>query len=256
MKKVPPVVWQARSRVAAFRRRLHAVDFWWRDEEPVDLETLATVLLSCPIVQLPQLSENRALQYLERVAGIVTGSETAAFEPLAGALIVGGLGLPRWIFVEATDSVVRRRFTVAHEIGHLVLEAEPEVAQRRAQAGVRIPLSDQGRALRTFSRCGGDAVGQVRSPRPPRRAWTTADLREINANHFAAELLMPFEGVRSLISKHAGATGICTQRQMEEIAAALADRYRVSLACARTHLQRDLALSPLEDQLNHDLFQG
>ncbi len=72
------------------------------------------------------------------------------------------------IGVNATNSLVRRRFSVAHELGHFVL---PHGAEHFVSYGT--PVSE------------GD---------PPNYDWR----KEREANQFAAELLMPAEQVRSL----------------------------------------------------------
>lgn len=76
------------------------------------------------------------------------------------------------IYVNAQESPVRRRFTIAHEIGHFELH-------RSQLGGVKVDvLADL--KLPTFQRSG---------------AWSPV---EREANVFAAELLMPQEAVRNL----------------------------------------------------------
>ncbi len=80
-------------------------------------------------------------------------------------------GEPRWaIVVNANDAPVRRRFTIAHELGHLLIHKYPTPhADGRYQVRFRNEKS---------------ATGSVRE--------------EIEANQFAAELLMPEKEVRRL----------------------------------------------------------
>ena len=68
------------------------------------------------------------------------------------------------IFVNANDADVRQRFTISHELGHLLMHVEPET-----ETLFRDERSSQGRS------------------RP-----------EIQANSFAASLLMPEEEIRRL----------------------------------------------------------
>jgi Zn-dependent peptidase ImmA (M78 family) len=75
------------------------------------------------------------------------------------------------IYINASDSEVRRRFTCAHELGHYV--------------------------ARTTGRS-DDSFGYI-DRRGPSAAHGT-DPSEIYANQFAAELLMPHENVRALAS--------------------------------------------------------
>lgn len=83
-------------------------------------------------------------------------------EELAGFLYVAGpVGV---VFVNASDSIARRRFTVAHEIGHFLLH----------------------RALMTNGRWIADSPQMIHEV-DEETSW----LHEREANRFAAELLMP-----------------------------------------------------------------
>ena len=88
---------------------------------------------------------------------------------ISGAIVREGDQIT--IGINAAHPSTRKRFTIAHEIGHLVLhDAESKVDHRYAQtprAGIQLA------ALR--SRVSSEAV----------------DPREIEANRFAASLLMP-----------------------------------------------------------------
>jgi Zn-dependent peptidase ImmA (M78 family) len=76
------------------------------------------------------------------------------------------------VYVEADDSPVRKRFTVAHELGHLVLHL----------AGQDGEFVDNADNFRTAS--------------DPDAAWTPERRREWEANVFASALLMPADLVR------------------------------------------------------------
>lgn len=97
---------------------------------------------------------------------VLMGSEL----PVSGLLVVPR----REIWVEASDTAMRRRFTVAHEIGHWVCH-----------------------------RNGAPAVCHLESGAPPPR-----DPREREANVFAAELLMPEAPVRSAYARDASVAGL------------------------------------------------
>jgi hypothetical protein len=264
--KVQPVVLQAGTQVGAFRRRLHEAEYSWSDDEAVDLQLLCELFLSCPVIPLVGLSDRAALYHLHTQYGFDTSGETPDDAPLAGGLYLGHSGMPRWIFVEHRDSPERQRFSVAHEIGHLVLQAEPEIARESGSAGKLFDGGTPGTITR-FSRCGyaemdaanglGSAGGgYVPSSRPggTRPVWSEADLREIAANHFAAELLMPLEGVRRLIGRETGVQGIRTDREVEHLTSVIASTYQVSHACARKRLTKDLGIVPVARSPNADLF--
>jgi Zn-dependent peptidase ImmA (M78 family) len=76
------------------------------------------------------------------------------------------------VVVNAKHAPARQRFTIAHEIGHLVLHPGQEVHVDNA---FRINLRDG-------------------------RSATADDVEEVEANAFAAILLMPLEWVRSAMS--------------------------------------------------------
>ncbi len=94
----------------------------------------------------------------------------------------------REVLIDAGEGPLRRRFTIAHEVGHFLLHAS-------------LPDADS-----VYCRT---AEVQKRTERP-------ADPREREANRFAAELLMPEEAVRDWVLR-VGPDG-----------AALAERFGVS----------------------------
>lgn len=90
---------------------------------------------------------------------------TAAL-PVSGLLIVAR----RQIWVERTDTEERRRFTIAHEIGHWVCHRHGDPAVCHLEPGAGAPR----------------------------------DMREREANVFAADLLMPAGAVRAAVAAGAG----------------------------------------------------
>jgi Zn-dependent peptidase ImmA (M78 family) len=99
------------------------------------------------------------------------------------------------IVVNASHTHERARFTIAHEIGHLVLHRGRDV---HVDSSFRVNLRD------------------------PRSA-TAEDVEEIEANAFAANLLMPAAWLRAPLADHSidAADGSETE--------ALAERFQVSL---------------------------
>ena len=98
-------------------------------------------------------------------------------------LMLGGIRLSgayapaqRIIMVEATESLGRQRFSMAHELGHA------EIQFRSLASG--LSLFDAG-APATVYRCASEDVND----RSPEKA--AKDLNETLANMFAARLLMP-----------------------------------------------------------------
>jgi hypothetical protein len=260
-------VHRARDAATSVRRRVHALGYDTSLDERLDVEALAVAFLDCELVSLPGLSERVALDYLERTYSVDITDESPSATPLAGSLFVTQTGSHRWIFVDAAESASRQRFTVAHEIGHLVLEAEPELARGRA-AGLSLFDQDVGGKasagpLLKFGRCPADVVGPdgdsgagsatTTRPRKPPKPLSKDELREIHANHFAAELLMPYEGVRRLIATAVGVTGARTESDVDRIVSLVAARFDVSLAAGRLRVTKDLNITGRHDG-HGDLF--
>lgn len=99
------------------------------------------------------------------------------YEPFAGDNVAGMLYQPKTgkpiIGVNSLDGARRQRFTVAHEIGHLLLHPREELHV------------DAGFVLAFRNKKSSDA----------------SDIREIEANQFAAELLMPLNFIERDIHK-------------------------------------------------------
>jgi Zn-dependent peptidase ImmA (M78 family) len=121
-------------------------------------------------------------------------------DDISGALIP--LGENEWaILVNSQHHPNRQRFTIAHELGHLLLH------------GYRTPHADKQFRLR-------DA-----------RSSEGSVLEEIQANQFAAELLMPRAMIMKAIERcgfqHAPANDV-EEEQFEELVTKLAKDFRVS----------------------------
>lgn len=140
---------------------------------------------------------NAAPVPVEELAGIV-GAEIR-FEPYPDGELAGmclrksdGTGI---IGVNATHPITRRRFTIAHELGHFLLHADG------VHVDERIPLNPIGLRYGSTSQ--------------------SADPKEIEANAFAADLLMPL----SLLRKEA----LPSDFGADDDIARLAARYDVSV---------------------------
>jgi Zn-dependent peptidase ImmA (M78 family) len=137
------------------------------------------------------------LKIAKRYATVI---ERSLDSDVSGALIplIGG----KWaIVVNADHAMVRKRFTVAHELGHLLLH------------GYTSPHAD-----RTFKF------------RDARSAEGTA-IDEIQANQFAAELLMPralvLKAAASVPFDHAPATEE-EEHKADQCLRSLSDQFKVS----------------------------
>ncbi len=133
---------------------------------PVPLTMLLEVL-GIEVIQVPDLTRRRAREILGPL--IPEESSTREEESLGGLMAAGG-GITR-VLVRANDILTRRRFTLAHELGHHLLHkpARPEGILR-------------------FDLLAGE--GGDMTPEGMR-------LIEAEAHAFAAELLMPGQAVRA-----------------------------------------------------------
>jgi Zn-dependent peptidase ImmA (M78 family) len=238
------------------RRRFPSVGRVFSADERADVAELASVVCDCELIVVSQLSEVKVFAILHDEYGVdVSDAKKSTDRPLAGALCVASTDSFRWIFVRAEDQPQRQRFTVAHELGHLFVEALAEV--EAAHTVIESPLVPQSIAkdLRLFSRCAvTESPPDVARSGRFSRALTSDDLRELRAHHFAAELLMPADGVRHLMAKVSDSTGIHSTRDLSRLVRDVANHYQVSLSAAKRRVEKDLAVVAIENDPNHDLF--
>ena len=106
----------------------------------------------------------------------------------------------KFIGINSNESPERQRFTIAHEIGHLFLHKGDKVNYE--QDGVML------------FRNGHSSDG--------------TDLREIEANRFAAELLMPETSLRKRLAKEGAVDLVGEKVKTSKLIATLAKEYAVS----------------------------
>jgi Zn-dependent peptidase ImmA (M78 family) len=129
-------------------------------------------------VALPNLTRTGVYDHL--ISEGLTPGDLGEDEPLAGFLyITPSTG---YVYANASDPVPRRRFTVAHELGHFILHREI--------MGGKVSMGDAPDAIRE--------VGDDES----------RDM-ERQANRFAAELLMPAEVCIARVKAFHEAYGVC-----------------------------------------------
>lgn len=163
-------------------------------------DLIGSLNLNC--VELPKLTSRAAADFLLQRNVSVSTSANLNHIPLAGYLHVS----PNFgcIFVNQDDRVTRRRFSIAHELGHFLLHFRPLLAELKARGELltvsvsdSFDASDGERAETDGSadRAGGGEVlfsdpSVVAGLLPPREQM------EDEADAFALELLMPAEVVR------------------------------------------------------------
>jgi Zn-dependent peptidase ImmA (M78 family) len=146
---------------------------------------------------------------VERLAALA-GAEIR-YEPFAGDLsgiVHRTQGNRHIIGVNSLHPLTRRRFTIAHELGHLLLHKDEELhIDERFPIGLRSGLSSLAQ-----------------------------DDREIEANQFAAELLMPLGFLREDLES------LRLDVETEETIHRLAERYQVSVQAMTVRLTSKGAL--------------
>lgn len=187
------------------------------------------------------LSIQSAMNYLLKRGGLSEAWIEPSREPLAGFLYANS----RWgsIFVEKSDLVTRRRFSVAHELGHYLLHFQPLLTNAT-------PMDGFMEAIEAFptSESEGDAdalpVGQVMLIGISPDVVRTFGQMEREANQFAAELLMPAAVVCALTALY------LPHFREDDLVWRLASELLVSRAAMRWRL-RDLDLVvPTRTNLN------
>jgi Zn-dependent peptidase ImmA (M78 family) len=129
-------------------------------------------------------------------------------DDVSGALVPPSEGGDWVILVNKTHTVNRKRFTIAHELGHLLLHQYTS------------PHADRRLMLR-------DA-----------RSSEGSTFEEIEANQFAAELLMP----REFVLKEAKGVSVeyemdaDSEEKLDELVNAMAGRFKVSSHAMRIRL--------------------
>lgn len=200
--------------------------------QATDPFSLAETYLGCQITFLDDLTDRRALHFLETTWKVDISGEKPNDLALAGCLYVTSDGAYRWLFVENTNPRQRQRWTVAHEIGHLFAEVLPDL-ERRAAAFADLFQTIAQTGLLKFGRCSGARIGPL----------TKAAKLELDADDFAAELLMPLDGVRKVIAdQHAG--GFRSESEVSAFVRHVRERYDVSREAATVRITDDLGVRP------------
>ena len=144
--------------------------------------------------ELPNLTVRAVEQYLQ--SRVVVGNSGLGLTgdqnlPLSGFLFASGSAAR--LFVNADEAVVRRRFSVAHELGHFVLHFRPRLSQWREaiESGMDMPSA----FCDSFSIVDSedDLAEDNRDAMLPDN---TIDRQEREADAFATALLMPQSVVR------------------------------------------------------------
>lgn len=192
--------------------------------------------------ELVNLSMQTAMNYLLKRGGLAEPLENPSADPLAGFLYANShFGS---IFVEKTDLVTRRRFSIAHELGHYLLHFQPLLATT---------MNDQDsflEAFEAFPKIDPDVepdalpTGQLTLFGTQDRTYRSIEQMEREANQFAVDLLMPMSVVRALAERYE------PRFRGEDLVWRLASEMLVSGAAMRWRLRELGLLIPLNVTLN------
>src|SRR6266567_3659484 len=194
--------------------------------------------------EISGLTSEAASNFLLRRGAILEPLSGMNQEPLAGYINVNSIAGN--IFVERTDLVVRRRFSVAHELGHYVMHfltlIESGFFEQYEQVEIvevlaPFPLEEETEDLPT-GRIYLPERADLASSLPP------FEQMEREANQFAAELLMPEETVRELLDRYAASC------QDDDLVWRLAGEMLVSRSAMRWRLRNLRLLATSTAQWN------
>lgn len=178
--------------------------------------------------EVPDLTLGKVAEQLEKHGRSLDVADAQA--PLAGFLYAEAQ--TAFLFVKANDSVARRRFSAAHELGHLLLHRDPD--QMVFSDGVSWALSP-AEEIRQDEKQEPSLTLRAPDVSPPQSGALDLERMESEANVFAARLLMP--------------TQVC-QRIWEQYGA----RFEAKPAFLARRLATDLLVSPLAMKIRlHEL---
>lgn len=204
-----PLPLEARARIT------EAVESVWSEASlPPDparprIVPLEVLIQAQPLIvrEVANLTARTAVAYMEAAELLDNEYPATATNPLAGFLYAGPQASEVWgyIFVNAGDPVERRRFSIAHELGHYLLHFLPAIRQAQ-QAGEELHMIEE----HYYSGSDGDDIPQgslthLAGEFSLRPLPTTDYARmEAEANQFAADLLMPVPACRTLRAAWSG----------------------------------------------------
>lgn len=167
----------------------------------VRLDDLVLALnLTCS--EVAGLTRDSASRLLAERGGVQDEDGGERQSPLAGFLYA--IGEDASIFVEQSDPVTRRRFSVAHELGHYLLHFRRLLQRLSAQAGVPVEALDAFPKADDDSEPDAQPEGHIVLPLRFAEVLALPPLAqmELEANRFAAELLMPASLLAELAAEY------------------------------------------------------
>ena len=162
--------------------------------------------------EVPYLTPRNAKIFLAKKMGQTPVLDLNSDENLSGFLFAqqNRSVFTGCIFVDANDSLARRRFSAAHELGHYLLHFLPVMKELAANSDEEF-IATEGliyeTGIDTENASGNDAWAGKQIVIPGLEIAENVMLfteawQEAEANQFAAELLMPAETCQILIAQH------------------------------------------------------
>jgi hypothetical protein len=201
---------------------------------------LRKLITGCPLncVEITDLTREAAIAYFSASESTRDQFDRRDGEILSGFLYTSSRSGTIFVNRSESEPVVRRRFSIAHELGHYLLHLRPLFMVLKAE-GTLIGISDvasdsdSGAADDSMERFAGraDIVGEIETAEllPP------LEEMERQADEFATELLMPVPLVQELFALN------CAKFREKDLAWRLATEMLVSHAAMDRRL-RDLKL--------------
>jgi len=214
---------------------------------------LSTFIEGYPIrsTEIPNLTYASAIQFLMRETGQAMPSPSVEGK-LAGFLYVYEYRdcFYGCILVEANDSIARRRFSAAHELGHYLLHFLPLLKQRHRVSSEALVLTEGLNYNIDAEQEDAIPFGDLQIARElnpePRQPLLNIQQMEREANQFAAEVLMPDPICRTLVEEFSPRFS----KRLRVLTRRMATEFLVSPEAMKWRL---MSLGLLEDQLDETL---
>jgi Zn-dependent peptidase ImmA (M78 family) len=144
------------------------------------------------------LTRHDAARYFAEVLPYDVEVDGGADDELSGYLYATN-SLSGWVLVNQREPIARRRYTVAHELGHFILHARPRLEDGAGRFSESHPHGPHAEP-ESPDAFGQDGQVQIDGQRPVNTSDT--EHWEVEANQFAAALLMPEALCRGLAAEY------------------------------------------------------
>ena len=190
------------------------------------------------IAALSNLTYQTALKFLSIETGHILESDQED-RKLSGFLYVFANLFYGCILVEKEEPIARQRFSAAHELGHYLLHCLPQLqAMTSTTRSLILAETFAGEDETDAEKPSVEISAGTALPKPTRLPMLIEQM-ELEADQFAAELLMPAIACSELVQKH--------RRKFGTRPAVLAGRLAPEFLVSRMAMERRLAELDLPD---------